>query len=147
MAGQTPLLIEASGRNHSVPDHFQDIVVQLSTKADTPADVDDSVLFYAERDTVVDSAFIVTTKEDADQTFQLKRITVVSGSAQDPDSAGTALSNAQVLAAAYTPYTFTLVETENLIPAGSMVAINIEGTGSAEMEVTVQMRIRTRVTG
>jgi len=143
MAGQIPLLIESNGRNHSVPDHFQDIVVQLSTKADTPADVDDSVLFYAERDTVVDAAFIVTTKEDSDQTFQLKRIT----STQDPDGAGTALSNAQVLAAAYTPYTFTLVETENLIPAGSMVAINIEGAGTAEMEVTVQMRIRTRVSG
>jgi hypothetical protein len=143
MAGYTPLLIESDGRNHSVPDHFQDIVVQLSTKADIPADVDDSVLFYAERDTVVDAAFIVTTKEDADQTFQLKRI----ASAQDPDSAGTAFSNAQVLAAAYTPYTLTITETENLIPAGSMVAINIEGTGTADMEVTVQMRIRTRVTG
>tara|TARA_R110002020_G_scaffold114056_2_gene262371 strand:- start:1423 stop:1854 length:432 start_codon:yes stop_codon:yes gene_type:complete len=143
MAGYTPLLIESDGRNHSVPDHFQDIVVQLSTKADIPADVDDSVLFYAERDTVVDAAFIVTTKEDADQTFQLKRIAAT----QDPDSAGTAFSNAQVLAAAYTPYTLTITETENLIPAGSMVAINIEGTGTADMEVTVQMRIRTRVTG
>ena len=143
MAGYTPLLIESDGRNHSVPDHFQDIVVQLSTAADTPADADDSVLFYAERDTVVDSAFIVTTKEDADQTFQLKRIV----SAQDPDDAGTAFSNAQVLAAAYTPYALTITETENLIPDGSMVAINIEGTVTAAMEVTVQMRIRTRVTG
>jgi len=140
MAGVTPLHIESDGTNHSVPNHFQDIVVQLTTAASAAADVDDSVIFYAERDTVVDSAFIVASAGDADQTVQLKRIT----SAQDPDSAGTAFTNAQVVAAAYTPYTFTLTTTENIIPAGSMVAVNIENAGTAG-EITVQMRIRTQL--
>ena len=140
MAGSTPLLIDSNGTNHSVPDHFQDIVVILNTAA-TPVDADDTVIFYAERDTVVDKVvFWSGTGGDADQTFQLKRIT----SGQDPDSAGTAFTTALSIAAANTPYSATITTTENLIPAGSLIAVNIEGTGSA-MDVGIQIRIRTRV--
>ena len=142
MAGQTPLLIESDGTNHSVPDHFQDVVVILNTAA-TPVDGDDTIIFYAERETVVDKVvFWSGTGSDADQTFQLKRIT----SGQDPDGAGTAFTTALSITAANTPYSATITTTENIIPAGSMVAVNIEGTGSA-MDVGVQLRIRTRVTG
>ena len=123
------------------PDQFETIVVQLSTAADTPADADDTLLYYAERDTVVDAAFIMTTTSDADQTYQLKRLDAAT---TDPDSAGTAFSDAKVLSAVYTAFEYTITPTENFIPAGSMIAINIEGTGTAAMEVTVQLRIRTR---
>ena len=78
MAGQTPLLIESDGTNHSVPDHFQDVVVILNTAA-TPVDGDDTIIFYAERETVVDKVvFWSGTGSDADQTFQLKRMWVFS---------------------------------------------------------------------
>ena len=147
MAGQTPLFIEASGRNHSVPDHFQDVVVILNT-ATTPVDTSDTIIFYAERETVVDKVvFWSGTGSDTDQSFQLKRI----ASAQDPDGAGTAFTTALSITAANTPFSATLtavsgIPTENIIPAGSMIAVNIEGTGSA-MDVGIQLRIRTRVTG
>tara|TARA_R110002051_G_scaffold321720_2_gene410185 strand:+ start:44 stop:472 length:429 start_codon:yes stop_codon:yes gene_type:complete len=141
MAGRAPLVIDSSGINHSVPDHFQDIVIQLNPQSGALADVDDSVLYYAERDTVVDAAFITASAADGDQTLQLKRL---DADTTDPDSAGTAFSNAQVVAAAYTPYTLTITETENFIPAGSMVAVNVETDGTAG-QVTIQLRIRTRV--
>ena len=135
MAGENT--IDAS----QYPDQFQNIVVQLSTSADAPADADDSLVYYAERDTVIDAAILMTTAGDADQTIQLKRL---DSATTDPDSAGTAFSNAQVIAAAYTPYELTITTTENYIPAGSMVAVNIENAGTAG-EITLQLRLRTRL--
>tara|TARA_R100000664_G_C2715741_1_gene110924 strand:+ start:104 stop:514 length:411 start_codon:yes stop_codon:yes gene_type:complete len=123
------------------PDQFQNVVVQLATAADAAADVDDSLVYYAERDTVIDAAFLMATASDADQTIQLKRL---DSATTDPDSAGTAFSNAQVIAAAYTPYELTITTTENFIPAGSMVAVNIENAGTAG-EITLQLRLRTRI--
>lgn len=144
MAGYTPLLIESDGRNHSVPDHFQDIVISVGglQVEGNPGTNDDIVLFYAERDTVIDSAFVIPTSSDADQTFTLKRIT----SGQDPNSAGTAITNTILAATLYQPETFTVVATENLIPAGSMVGLNIVNNRT-DGHITIQMRIRTRVTG
>ena len=123
------------------PDQFQNIVVQLATAADAAADADDSLVYYAERDTVVDAAILMATAGDADQTIQLKRL---DSATTDPDSAGTAFSNAQVVAAAYTAYELTITTTENFIPAGSMVAVNIENAGTAG-EITLQLRFRTRI--
>ena len=141
MAGQTPLVIDSSGVNHSVPDHFQDVVVNITGVGAVLADADDFVIYYAERDTVVDAVFMISSVGDANDTFGLKRIT----SGQDPDSAGTAFTNLQVAAAAYTPYTLTITETENYIPAGSMVALNTEIDTASVGNLTIQMRLRTRV--
>ena len=141
MAGQTPLVIDSSGVNHSVPDHFQDVVVNITGVGAVLADADDFVIYYAERDTVVDAVFMISSVGDPNDTFGLKRIT----SGQDPDSAGTAFTNLQVAAAAYTPYTLTITETENYIPAGSMVALNTEIDTASVGNLTIQMRLRTRV--
>ena len=135
MAGENPIDVS------QYPDQFQNIVVQLATAADAAADVDDSLVYYAERDTVIDAAILMATAGDADQTIQLKRL---DSATTDPDSAGTAFSNAQVIAAAYTPYELTITATENYIPAGSMVAVNIENAGTAG-EITLQLRLRTRL--
>ena len=135
MAGENTIL------SSQYPDQFQNIVVQLATAADAAADADDSLVYYAERDTVVDAAILMATAGDADQTIQLKRL---DSATTDPDSAGTAFSNAQVVAAAYTAYELTITTTENFIPAGSMVAVNIENAGTAG-EITLQLRFRTRI--
>ena len=135
MAGENTIL------SSQYPDQFQNIVVQLATAADAAADADDSLVYYAERDTVIDAAILMATAGDADQTIQLKRL---DSATTDPDSAGTAFSNAQVVAAAYTAYELTITTTENFIPAGSMVAVNIENAGTAG-EITLQLRFRTRI--
>jgi len=135
MAGENTIL------SSQYPDQFQNIVVQLATAADAAADADDSLVYYAERDTVIDAAILMATAGDADQTIQLKRL---DSATTDPDSAGTAFSNAQVVAAAYTAYELTITTTENFIPAGSMIAVNIENAGTAG-EITLQLRFRTRI--
>ena len=135
MAGENVLAVS------EYPDHFQDIVVNITGVGAALADADNFVIFYAERDTVVDAVFIVSSVGDPDDTFGLKSITT----AQDPDSAGTAFTNLQIAAAAYTPYTLTITETANLIPAGSMIALNTEISTATVGNLTIQLRIRTRV--
>lgn len=129
MAGQTPLLIEASGRNHSVPDHFQDVVVILND-ADNP--VDNKPIFYAERDLVVDAVFI--TAASAAGSLTLKTTATGTPSITSAHTITTSFAAA------------TVDTTNNLVPAGSAITADFSTPNGNDM-VVVQMRIRTRVTG
>lgn len=129
MAGYTPLLIESDGRNHSVPDHFQDVVVILND-GDNP--LDNKQIFYTERDTVIDAVFI--TAATAAGTLTLK--TNASGTPS--------ITNAHTITTSFAAAT---VDPENnLVPAGSSITADFSTPTGNDM-VVIQMRIRTRVTG
>jgi len=129
MAGYTPLLIESDGRNHSVPDHFQDVVVILNDQNDP---LDNKPFFYAERDTVVDAVFI--TAAAASGTLTLK--TTASGTP--------AITNAHTITTSFAAA--TVDPANNLVPAGTSITADFSGASNNDM-VVIQMRIRTRVTG
>lgn len=129
MAGYTPLLIESDGRNHSVPDHFQDVVVMLNDQNDP---VDNKAIFYAERDTVVDAVFI--TAAAANGTLTLKTT-----------AAGTpSITNAHTITTSFAAA--TVDADNNLVPAGSAITADFSTPTGNDM-VVIQMRIRTRVGG
>ena len=138
MAGQIPLLIEASGRNHSVPDHFETFTKTFDNGASTD---NDGAFFYAERDTIIDSAFAVCNDADADLTFTIKQ--APSGTAI---ASATAVSSAMAVTAANVVVTGTIIATNNLVPAGSVVYVDVGGTSDTGSFVSlVQVRTRTRV--
>ena len=140
MAGQIPLLIETSGRNHSVPDHFETFTKTFDNGASTD---NDGALFYAERDTIIDSAFAVCndTDGDSDLTFTIKQ--APSGTAI---GSATAVSSAMAVTEANVVATGTIDVTNNLVPAGSVVFVDVGGTSDAGSFVSlVQVRTRTRV--
>tara|TARA_R100000664_G_C2759104_1_gene148545 strand:- start:1736 stop:2155 length:420 start_codon:yes stop_codon:yes gene_type:complete len=126
------------------PDQFQTLSVVVTGVGATLADSDDFPLYYAERDTVVDSVFFISATADANDTFQLKRL---DAAATDPDSAGSNLTGQQIINAAYTPVDAVVSTTENYIPAGSMIALNVEAgsTGDEHSSITVVIRFRTRL--
>jgi hypothetical protein len=126
MAGYTPLLIESDGINHSVPDHFQDVVVILNDQNDP---LSAKPIFYAERDTVVDAVFI--TAAAASGTLTLK--TTASGTPS--------ITNAHTITTSFAAAT---VDAENnLVPAGTAITADFSSASNNDM-VVVQMRIRTR---
>ena len=76
MAGEQTLPIT------EIPDHFQDVVCNITGVGAALADADDFCIFYAERDTVVDAVSFISSAADANDTFQLKLI----ASGGDPDT-------------------------------------------------------------
>ena len=128
MAGSTPI------ETTELPDFHQILPITLNGVVDS-----DVHLFYAERDTVLESAWVVCGTNDADATFTLKKAS--SGNI----TSGTAVSAARSISAtAGTPLQFSIVATENLIPAGSWVGIDITGTSTAA-DCSVTLRVRTRI--
>tara|TARA_Y100001938_G_scaffold67605_2_gene93788 strand:- start:1105 stop:1506 length:402 start_codon:yes stop_codon:yes gene_type:complete len=101
--------------------------------------VDDHYVFYCERDTIVDAATVMFVTNDADAT--LKLTTAATGTI----ASGTDMTSALAISGtAGTPVHFTMTETANLVPAGNWIGLEITNTSTAE-QVTVQMRVRTRV--
>tara|TARA_R100001463_G_scaffold39011_1_gene83708 strand:+ start:7250 stop:7684 length:435 start_codon:yes stop_codon:yes gene_type:complete len=133
----------------SYPDQFQTLSIVVTGVGAKLADGDDFVLHYAERNLVVDSVFFICPEADANDTFQLKRLDAAADGtySTDPDSAGAALSSAVVVNAAYTPVDGVVSATENYVPAGSMIALNVEpgNAGTEHDTVTVVIRFRTRI--
>ena len=76
MAGENTLPVT------EIPDHFQDVVCNITGVGAALADADDFCIFYAERDTVVDAVTFISSAADANDTFQLKLI----ASGGDPDT-------------------------------------------------------------
>ena len=139
MAGQIPLHIEASGRNHSVPDHFETFTKTYDNAQSTD---NDGALFYAERDTIIDSAFAVHNDSDTDLTFTIKQ--APSGTAL---GSATAVSSAMAVTTANVVVTGTIDATNNLVPAGSVVYVDVGGTADSggSWVSLVQVRTRTRI--
>ena len=136
MAGENVLPVS------EYPDDFTTVAFVVTGIGGVLADADDFVLFYAERHMVVDAVYF--TCADANDTFALKRLDTAT---TDPDSAGTAFTDDVIVNAVYTATAATIVTTENYIPAGSMIALNVEagGAGAEHATVTVQIRYRTRL--
>ncbi len=129
MAGYTPLLIEADGLNHSVPDHFQDVVVMLNDNSDGATG---KQFFYAERDTVIDAVFI--SSGAASGTLTLK----------STDTGTPSITNAHTITTGFAAATVDAAN--NLVPAGKAITADFSSV-SGNDQVVIQMRIRTRVGG
>lgn len=128
MAGST--IIDST----QLPDFHQIIPITLNGLVDT-----DVHLLYAERDLVLESAWIVCGTADADATLTLKK------GSSGAIASGTAVSSARAISStAGTPLEFTLVAAENIIPAGSWLGIDIIGTSTAA-DCSVTLRVRTHV--
>lgn len=99
------------------------------------------VIFYAERDTVLDGATVRMNQGDDDATFTL----TVCADGTAPGS-GTACSNALTHATSLNNKvsTWTITETENLIPAGSALCVNVTGTSTA-IGAAITLRLRSTV--
>tara|TARA_R110002051_G_scaffold320778_2_gene406788 strand:- start:316 stop:741 length:426 start_codon:yes stop_codon:yes gene_type:complete len=140
MAGVPVLEIDSTGRGSNVPDDFQTITFGL-TEA-TLDNVDSPIIYYAERDTVIDSAvFIAGDTDVAAVSFILKSCS----SGQDVESAGTAFTTSITAFTANVPVLATIDTDNNIIPAGSFVACDIGDTASTINSMLIQMRIRTRI--
>ena len=134
MAGETVLPIQ------ECPDDWQTITV--SCQSDSSGYISNNqVLHYCERATIVDAAFVRMTVGDDDATWTLEKCT--DGTAP---ASGTDLSSALTHATSLhnKTSTFTLVETENIVPAGSAITLKCTGTSTARF-VTVVLRVRTTV--
>lgn len=128
MAGSTPI------ESTELPDFHQIIPITLNGVVDS-----DVHLLYAERDLVLESAWIVCGVNDSDATLTLKK------NSSGAIAAGTAVSSARTInSLAGTPLQFSLVATENIIPAGSWLGIDITGTSTAA-DCSVTLRVRTRI--
>ena len=100
----------------------------------------DQILFYCERDTIVDAGFIRAEEGDADASYQLKAS--ASGTAA---GSGTAISDALVALVSATTKTWTITETANLVPAGSSICLDVATAASTAFRCNVTLRVRTRV--
>lgn len=130
MPGEKPLPIDVT------PDFLQTITLNFNSVVGT-----DQALFFCERDTVVDKATLLFTTGDSDDTYSLRHCT--SGTA--PGS-GVLFTDVVTAVVANTPKHFTLVETTNIVPAGSFIALDLAqvGGGSTAKEGIIQLRIRTK---
>ena len=137
MAGQTPLLIESDGSNHSVPDHFETVNYYINGAT---AVTDDVLLHICERETVVDSIVVRSPNVDTNAAASFKKA-----------PSATALASGQAFAsfssgvAANTNKSVTIDIDHNIVEAGSSIGIDITTAGPTDLMIT--MRIRTRVTG
>ena len=130
MPGEKPLPIDVT------PECMQTVVLNFNSAVGT-----DQALFFCERDTVIDKASLVFTTGDGDDTYALRHCT--SGTA--PGS-GVLFTDVVTAVVANTPKHFTLVETTNIVPAGSFVALDLTqgGGSSTAKEGIIQLRIRTK---
>jgi len=120
------------------------IVINVPATAFDNNAYDGAFLFYAERDTIIDAAHVICAVIDADGDLTLSTASGAASAGGVP-SAGTAISDTIVPAAAGVVKAFTLTETANLIPAGNWVAIEHANDGDSEdlLGVMVQLRVRT----
>ena len=131
MPGEKPLPIDVT------PDFMQTVVLNFNSVVGT-----DQALFFCERDTVIDRATLLFTTGDTNDTYSLRHCTT-SGTPQAP-SAGTLFTDVVTGVTANTPKHFTLVDTANVVPAGSYIALDIAATTAAAKEGIIQLRIRTK---
>jgi len=121
MAGATP--IEFS----ELPDFHQIVTIQLND-GDDPAD--NKPIFYAERDTVIES--IYAKADSGTPTLTLK--TTASGTA--------AVNTALTLSSAFGKA--TIDNANNIIAKGDSVTADLSAVSSVD-GVVIQLRIRTRI--
>ena len=140
MAGQTPLLIESDGTNHSVPDHFETVSFYLKEANLTVSD--DVALHICERETVVDS--ILVRAASTDNTFVARFRKCSDGQSY---VAGQAFASIEGGLTNHVVKRATIDEAHNVIEAGSVITMDPTVSGDVSDNMVITMRIRTRVTG
>tara|TARA_R100000234_G_scaffold8430_2_gene5213 strand:- start:762 stop:1169 length:408 start_codon:yes stop_codon:yes gene_type:complete len=134
MAGETAVPVQ------EYPDICDTIVVIPGHDGDGVVS-NNQALFYAERDTVLDGAAMRATVGDDDATFTLE----VCADGTAPGS-GTDCTNALTHATSNNnkALSWTITETENLIPAGSALCMHVGGTSTARL-MCIVLRLRTKI--
>lgn len=134
MPGENPLPIDVA------VDHQQDIVCSFNIASS----LSDAFVYFCERETVVDFACIGVDVGDADAAFTLKHCAVAADGSITAADSGTAFTDALTFATGDAPEKkeFTMITTQNVIPANSYIAISASAasTGSG----VLQLRIRTK---
>ena len=100
----------------------------------------DQLLFYCERDTIVEAGWIRAEEGDADASYQLKAS--ASGTAA---GSGTAISDALVALVTATTKEWTMTTTANIVPAGSHICLDIATAASTAFRTNITLRLRTRI--
>ena len=134
MAGEAPLPVQ------ECPDlvcHYISVICQGDGSGNVS---NDQLLFYCERDTIVEAAWIRAEEGDADASYQLKASN--TGTAA---GSGTAISDALVALVSATTKTWTITETANLVPAGYSICLDVATAASTAFRCNVTLRVRTRI--
>ena len=122
----------------SYPDTFQYVCVTL-TEANL-ASADNTALFYADREVVVDSIILHSTSAtDADDVISIKSV----ADAANPDSAGDVIGTVTGLTQ-NTKADLTIDTTKNVVPEGNFICFDIDESTASLDVVFVQIRLRTR---
>lgn len=146
----TPLEIDENGVTHAVPHHFQDITVAANSAAFSNGD--DFALYYAERNTVIDSIHMMWT-DPYDDDFSCNvvkcdpgvRPRVADGTAANIISTRAAVNGSSLPGnPEFNKEKLTLNEGANFIEAGKYVGLAITGAGTSKMkDLVFTIRIRT----
>tara|TARA_R100000388_G_scaffold94612_1_gene82415 strand:- start:2716 stop:3135 length:420 start_codon:yes stop_codon:yes gene_type:complete len=137
MPGENPLPIGVA------VDHQQDLSFALPITSGLGTD---NLLHFCERETVVDAASIGCITGDDDCAMTLKYCPVnTSTGAITAVGSGTAFTDALTITTSEDPKReeFTLITTENVIPANSYIALDGSATSTA-VSGNIHLRIRTK---
>ena len=132
----------ADGENIVLASHYPDAFqyVNVTLTEGNLASADNTALFYADRDVVVDSIILHTTSAtDEDDVISIKSV----ANAGDPDSTGDVIATKTGLTQ-FTKAELTIDTTKNVVPAGNFIAFDIDETTASLDVVFVQIRLRTR---
>lgn len=134
MPGENPLPIDCQ------VDHQQDIIASMNFQSE----LEDSFVYFCERETVVDFACIGVDIGDADAAFTLKHCAVAADGSITAADSGTAFTDALTFATGDAPEKkeFTMITTQNVIPANSYIALSASASSTASG--VLQLRIRTK---
>ena len=137
MPGENPLPIGVA------VDHQQDLSFSFSTATGLGTD---ALLHFCERETVVDAASVGCITGDDDCAMTLKYCTVnTSTGVITAVASGTAFTDALTITLSEDPKReeFTLITTENVIPANSYIALDGSAVSTA-VSGNVHLRVRTK---
>ncbi len=120
------------------PDAFQ--YVNLTLTESNLATADNTALFYADRDVVVDSIILHSTSaNDVDDVISIKSV----ADAANPDNTGDVIATKTGLVQ-YTKVDMTIDTTKNVVPAGNFIALDLDESTASIDVLFVQIRLRTR---
>jgi hypothetical protein len=136
MAGETVLPIQ----------ECPDLICSYITKSWGTSDntLEDRIMFYCERDTIVDSFHAGCNQADTGAAVVLTAAPVADDNTITFGSA-VAISSSVSIATGDTLNAGTMTETANLVPAGYIIYIDATNLDDANADIHVQMRIRTRI--
>ena len=127
--------IPSTGRGSELPDFFQDLSFPIDHTL-IPNGTNCILLFYAERDVVIDSVIVGVATADS-ITFQLLSVAAPS------DTTGTAIHDTAVSLSATGTTKPTININQNVVPAGYWLLAKYSGSSNT-LHMGVHIRYRTR---